>query len=595
MRKLILAFLISLALSTAAGAQSIWLQVIVPVGGYTRGQIISDPSTISSVLATYGGGYFNAIVAGSTPPPLPSTNGLQLGNWATSTRPAGVPNGTLGLNSTLGQIDAMLGGTWTQLVPATGSNLSVNLGTGALTAQGGVNTTGNVTGNVSPSTSTATGGTTALTEAFRQSARLTVEDFGAKGDCSTDDSAAFNAYAAFVRASTGYQALRTIALGSNKCYMIKSPINFSKFTPYTVTVHGNGSTIIGNVGATHAVIDAMHSYINIDNLHIITQGSVLYGVQAGNDGSAGSDVPFHFTNVNMLGTFVNADLYDRAAEGSSFISGNLNTQSTNSYAVILDGMCHWAIDTTYTTDSCTQNSVQSFNEQVFLNTVFSNSNTTSGTSSPLWIGGQLDHARFIGGYVETVSSSPSVVIYAGLAESTFYHFDDILFDIHFEVNPTAEFFVTGTIATPSLHNFEYRQHYEQAAANASLFKLDTGITALSAVDLRLTLGGVQNTGVTVFDQPAKYSGTAHVELPSGLSWNAAAGSFQGTIGSGTSETAITKLQTYTVGTLPACNATLANQALAVSDATSPTYNGTLTGGGAVSVPVFCNGSAWVSH
>ena len=149
MRKLILAFLISLALSTAAGAQSIWLQVIVPVGGYTRGQIISDPSTISSVLATYGGGYFNAIVAGSTPPPLPSTNGLQLGNWATSTRPAGVPNGTLGLNSTLGQIDAMLGGTWTQLVPATGSNLSVNLGTGALTAQGGVFGTLSATGAVS--------------------------------------------------------------------------------------------------------------------------------------------------------------------------------------------------------------------------------------------------------------------------------------------------------------------------------------------------------------------------------------------------------------------------------------------------------------
>jgi len=33
----------------------------------------------------------------------------------------------------------------------------------------------------------------------------------------------------------------------------------------------------------------------------------------------------------------------------------------------------------------------------------------------------------------------------------------------------------------------------------------------------------------------------------------------------------------------------------VSDATTPTYNGALTGGGAVYVPVFCNGSAWVSH
>jgi len=32
----------------------------------------------------------------------------------------------------------------------------------------------------------------------------------------------------------------------------------------------------------------------------------------------------------------------------------------------------------------------------------------------------------------------------------------------------------------------------------------------------------------------------------------------------------------------------------VTDATTPTYLGTLTGGGAVEVPVFFNGSAWVS-
>ena len=33
----------------------------------------------------------------------------------------------------------------------------------------------------------------------------------------------------------------------------------------------------------------------------------------------------------------------------------------------------------------------------------------------------------------------------------------------------------------------------------------------------------------------------------------------------------------------------------VTDATAPTYLGTLTGGGAVVCPVFYNGTAWVSH
>lgn len=56
-----------------------------------------------------------------------------------------------------------------------------------------------------------------------------------------------------------------------------------------------------------------------------------------------------------------------------------------------------------------------------------------------------------------------------------------------------------------------------------------------------------------------------------------------------------KLAQSTVAQLPTCNATAKGNLRAVTDATSPTYNGTLTGGGAVFVPVVCNGTAWVSH
>jgi hypothetical protein len=59
-----------------------------------------------------------------------------------------------------------------------------------------------------------------------------------------------------------------------------------------------------------------------------------------------------------------------------------------------------------------------------------------------------------------------------------------------------------------------------------------------------------------------------------------------------------RLAPYTVASLeaafPASAATLGMTAY-VTDATSPTYLGTLTGGGAVNTPVFCNGTAWVSH
>jgi hypothetical protein len=51
---------------------------------------------------------------------------------------------------------------------------------------------------------------------------------------------------------------------------------------------------------------------------------------------------------------------------------------------------------------------------------------------------------------------------------------------------------------------------------------------------------------------------------------------------------------FTVATLPTASAALKGATAFVTDATSPTYLGTLTGGGAVCCPVFCNGTAWVS-
>ena len=59
-----------------------------------------------------------------------------------------------------------------------------------------------------------------------------------------------------------------------------------------------------------------------------------------------------------------------------------------------------------------------------------------------------------------------------------------------------------------------------------------------------------------------------------------------------SGTVAVRLVGYTVATLPA--GTVGDMAY-VTDATAPTYLGTLTGGGAVVCPVFYNGSAWVSH
>jgi hypothetical protein len=55
------------------------------------------------------------------------------------------------------------------------------------------------------------------------------------------------------------------------------------------------------------------------------------------------------------------------------------------------------------------------------------------------------------------------------------------------------------------------------------------------------------------------------------------------------------LTTYTVATLPTCNAGLKATLAVVTDANAPTYNAPVTGSGAVTIPVFCNGTNWTAH
>jgi hypothetical protein len=55
------------------------------------------------------------------------------------------------------------------------------------------------------------------------------------------------------------------------------------------------------------------------------------------------------------------------------------------------------------------------------------------------------------------------------------------------------------------------------------------------------------------------------------------------------------LPVSTVAELPACDAGLKGAMAAVSDATAPAYNAALSGGGDVSIPVYCNGIAWTAH
>lgn len=55
------------------------------------------------------------------------------------------------------------------------------------------------------------------------------------------------------------------------------------------------------------------------------------------------------------------------------------------------------------------------------------------------------------------------------------------------------------------------------------------------------------------------------------------------------------LNSYTVSGLPTCNSGTKGALVFVTDASSPTYNATLTGGSSTITMAFCNGSNWTAH
>ena len=56
-----------------------------------------------------------------------------------------------------------------------------------------------------------------------------------------------------------------------------------------------------------------------------------------------------------------------------------------------------------------------------------------------------------------------------------------------------------------------------------------------------------------------------------------------------------QLPLINVGSLPSCGASQEGEVMGVTNASSPTWNGTLTGGGTTHVLAYCNGTIWTAH
>jgi hypothetical protein len=169
--------------------------------------------------------------------------------------------------------------------------------------------------------------------------------------------------------------------------------------------------------------------------------------------------------------------------------------------------------------------------------------------------------------------------------------------------------LTGTITTAVCGDFDLASNtgtitnwfgcYADVAGNAGTITLASGFTI--QIDSNTgTIGTLAGFNFPTLNSPGTISGITYGFFfgnnPSisgtkyGVFINDANASIH-TVGQIVT-TSTLNLGSFTVATLPA--GATGNMAR-ISDATAPTYNVALTGGGAVSVPVYYNGSAWVSH
>lgn len=131
-----------------------------------------------------------------------------------------------------------------------------------------------------------------------------------------------------------------------------------------------------------------------------------------------------------------------------------------------------------------------------------------------------------------------------------------------------------------------------AASTAILSGLSVGVNGTTAGTVSLANGTPGGASVTLANAATGTPWTLYLPPGPGAAGTVWTSNGPGASGSWTSPN---QLPVTTVSSLPTCGSGQKGLMYAVSDATSPTYNGSLTGGGSSFVSALCNGSSWTAH
>jgi len=293
------------------------------------------------------------------------------------------------------------------------------------------------------------------------------ENFGAAGNGTTDDTAAINAYIAYVKSlhATSNTTYLTYEFLPNSVYLISGPLNFgftfSTGNNPTFTILGNGARIIGTTTG-----DAMLDCINfgygskIENLHITGNAggaqkcAILYGYsQPSASGGFGWSDQFILTGVTVIGSFAYSCIFNRGADSCTASDCEWLAESTTNtgiqindsgFALIDDGAGAWSMTSAITPLSPLGTNNGTGNKYI-------NCTIQSTHGSPIWYSTGFVH-EFISCYSSTNVAAPICVVYLTAGSPGI---SGLRFDVHCETPAmTNVFYFNAPTGTASVQ-FEY--------------------------------------------------------------------------------------------------------------------------------------------
>lgn len=442
-------------------------------------------------------------------------------------------------------------------------------------------------GDASASTVAAPGTTVANSLASRFSLIVYAKDFGVKCDGSTDDAANINAAIVAAEPSTSGQGV--VQLPAGIC-IVGTPVTLQT----GVVLSGNNrdaTTIRGKAGTTTSVIQTVN-FATLTGTNTAA-GPYQWGLESltidGNKSARTGSVAaaaFYGYDFNIIDVnFKNSTGVGAYSEWA--ISGNVPVAAGgNSMESHWDRVKFFSNATDGLVFNGPHDSV--FNDALaFINGRFG---ANFGQSAAATAGG-----TFLTNFHSYGNSNIGLVIGTGINVN----------GVESESNTTGglETTSTGYIIGTGVTTFGNTGYGASFNGSGSIISSETSFSnTLDGVDLFASGNSISNLS-SMSNAGTGLSVTANGNSVAGysLSGNTTANQFVSTGNTSIFSLGVVAgvfslgLPGFTVSTLPACGAAIKGQPAYVTDATSPTYNGTLTGGGSVVVLALCNGTAWSAH